>query len=154
MSPQSRILLLLMLNKWDILCLPEVSAKETHCHLIYSYWCPSSCFVEQFNFRFSRGHSCRRISHLLFADDSLMFLKAVVSEMHCLLDVLNAYGVASGQLVSMEKSSVLFSPNVIREVTRELLLMSNLRKVEYFDNYLGVPTWVGRCKSIALGFIK
>ena len=57
---------------------------------------------------------CRRapkISHLLFADDSLLFCQATEGETRETLDVLKLYVEASGQCLNMEKSSVYFSSN-------------------------------------------
>jgi hypothetical protein len=43
------------------------------------------------------------ITHLLFADDSIVFLEASVESMHALKEVLLAYEVASGQKVNLQK---------------------------------------------------
>jgi hypothetical protein len=48
------------------------------------------------------------ITHLLFADDSIVFLEASVESMHALKEVLLAYEVASGQKVNLQKSSIFF----------------------------------------------
>ena len=50
------------------------------------------------------------VTNLLFADDSLILMKANVSNAVCLKSVLDAYCGASGQLVSLGKSSVFFQP--------------------------------------------
>lgn len=51
------------------------------------------------------------LSHLFFADDSLLFLK--VTEENCIAieRILTSYCQASGQVVNFEKSSIYFSPN-------------------------------------------
>ena len=54
---------------------------------------------------------CRRapsISHLLFADDSLLFCKADKEEVHVINQTLKLYEEASGQCINFEKSSVFF----------------------------------------------
>lgn len=51
------------------------------------------------------------ISHLLFADDSLLFLKATTTEAETTINVLKVYGEASGQQVNYHKSSLSFSKN-------------------------------------------
>ena len=71
------------------------------------------------------------ISHLLFADDSLILMKANVQNATTLKKVLDTYCGSSGQLVSTPKSSIFFSPNTsvnIREdVCRTLdILVSQL----------------------------
>lgn len=45
-----------------------------------------------------------QISHLLFADDSLLFSRANIQEAETILQVLQTYQRASGQVVNLEKS--------------------------------------------------
>jgi hypothetical protein len=51
------------------------------------------------------------ISHLIFADDSLILMKAYLNNATSLERVLDTYCANSGQLVSLAKSSTFFSPN-------------------------------------------
>ncbi|GLT44693.1 hypothetical protein SLA2020_185780 [Shorea laevis] len=53
-----------------------------------------------------------QISHLLFADDSCLFLRAIESEAKHLKEILCKFEAASGQVVNLQKSSVSFSHNV------------------------------------------
>jgi hypothetical protein len=48
------------------------------------------------------------ITHLLFADDSIVFLEATVESLNTLNRVLTEYEAASGQKVNLQKSSVFF----------------------------------------------
>jgi hypothetical protein len=48
------------------------------------------------------------VTHLLFADDIIVFLEATVESMHALREVLLAYESASGQKVNLQKSSIYF----------------------------------------------
>lgn len=49
------------------------------------------------------------ISHLLFADDSLVFPRASVADWKRLKEIFNCYARASGQIFNFEKSSMFFS---------------------------------------------
>ena len=50
-----------------------------------------------------------RISHLLFADDSIFFSIASRSQCLVIMDILNRYCYATGQLINLNKSGVTFS---------------------------------------------
>ncbi|GKV02210.1 hypothetical protein SLEP1_g14669 [Rubroshorea leprosula] len=60
-------------------------------------------------FQIKRG--CPKISHLLFADDTLVFGKATYQEAAQILEILRQYAVASGQQVNFSKSAIIFSNN-------------------------------------------
>ena len=57
----------------------------------------------------SRGGPC--ISHLLFANDNLLFCRASVKECQQVNSSLNLYEVASGQKINIDKTSLFFSSN-------------------------------------------
>nr|XP_027103208.1 uncharacterized protein LOC113724515 [Coffea arabica] len=51
------------------------------------------------------------VSHLFFADDTLVFCKASPDQAEELMNVLVTYERGSGQMVNYDKSSVFFSKN-------------------------------------------
>ncbi|XP_027150198.1 uncharacterized protein LOC113750422 [Coffea eugenioides] len=55
------------------------------------------------------------LTHLFFADDSLIFCKANVQQANEIMKILKKYEEASGQLINLEKSSVFFSKNMPME---------------------------------------
>ena len=100
---------------------------------------------------------CRRaptITHLLFADDSLLFCKASKNEVQVINEVLMGYANASSQCINMEKSSVFYSSNTPRQMkewTKEIL---GVEEVECFEKYLGLPTLIGRAKYQSFFYLK
>ena len=71
-----------------------------------------------------RGISvCRgvpRISHLFFADDSIVFCRANMDEGRRILKVLEDYEGELGQKLNKEKTSFFFSKNTLREVQEQI----------------------------------
>lgn len=65
-------------------------------------------------------HRSSTISHLLFADDCLLFCRATHSEAQALRGVLTLYVQISGQAVNYIKSGTFFSVNVDVGVRVEL----------------------------------
>ena len=100
---------------------------------------------------------CRRapsVSHLLFADDSLLFCQATQDEVQTILEVLQLYAVSSRQCINLEKSSVYFSSNVEEDQRQGIKALLGVKEVERFESYLGLPTLVGRVKYQTFSFLK
>ncbi|BFG14167.1 hypothetical protein CerSpe_004410 [Prunus speciosa] len=94
------------------------------------------------------------IHHLLFVDDSFIFARASRDECSQVMKILRSYELASGQVVNLLKSSVVFSKNV-KEHTRAVL--SNILGVlcvSVHEKYLGLPTFVGRAKRMVFASLK
>jgi hypothetical protein len=87
------------------------------------------------------------ISHLLFADDSLILMQADKKNVDCLASILNRYCANSGQKISEAKSSIYFSSNTDVEVKTEVCQILNIMTESLSDKYLGHPTLVGADRS-------
>jgi hypothetical protein len=94
------------------------------------------------------------ITHLLFADDSIVFLEASVESMHALKEVLLAYEVASGQKVNLQKSSIFFGDGCRPEAKVELKQALGVAEEALSERYLGLPTVVGLSKEGCFQYIN
>ena len=61
-----------------------------------------------------------KLSHLFFADDSLIFCKAILAECDFLQCVLEVYKRASGQQLNRAKTSLFFNRNTPRFIQEEV----------------------------------
>ena len=105
-----------------------------------------------------RGISiCRggpRLTHLFFADDSLLFCRASVQECMHIQDLLSTYEDASGQKLNRDKTTLFFSKNTDRGIHDSIIDLFGVPEVKQYEKYLGLPSFVGRNKKTSLAFIK
>ena len=93
-------------------------------------------------FPFTRGETS--ISHLLFADDVILLGEASVDQARLIKTCLQEFCTASGQKVSGQKSSILFSPNTNDAVRAGVCNIMEMPQTEDLGRYLGAPTINGR----------
>uniref|UniRef100_A0A8R7QU16 Reverse transcriptase domain-containing protein n=1 Tax=Triticum urartu TaxID=4572 RepID=A0A8R7QU16_TRIUA len=79
------------------------------------------------------------VSHLLFADDSVIFLKAKQEEAAILHDILELYENCSGQCINTEKSAIMFSPNTDIAAKNQVKSAVRITSEDWKDGYLGLP---------------
>ena len=105
-----------------------------------------------------RGFSlCRngpRISHLFFANDTLLFCRASRGDLEAILQLLQLYEQASGQKLNREKTMVFFSKGTTEERRRELKEFLGVNEIREYEKYLGLPDVVGRNKKESLNYIR
>lgn len=94
------------------------------------------------------------ITHLLFADDSLLFFKATVEESHAVKELLNSYALMSGQAVNYQKSGIFFSSNIRRDKQQSIQDILEVHTDLRNDKYLGLPSLVGRSRKAVFSFVK
>ncbi|XP_074321457.1 uncharacterized protein LOC141657967 [Silene latifolia] len=94
------------------------------------------------------------ISHLLFADDSIFFVRATTQEADAVNDILRSYEAASGQLVSLEKTTVVYSRGVTQGQRDAVTARLGVGEVGEHGRYLGLPTVIGRSKKVLTDIIR
>jgi len=94
--------------------------------------------------------ACRsgpRISHLFFANDSLIFCRATTKECENLQRILEVYEGASGQQLNREKTSLFFNHNTPSDVQEEIKIRFGAQIIKQHEKYLGLPSLVGKSRK-------
>jgi len=87
------------------------------------------------------------ISHLLFADDTIIFCGADCAQAGVLKDILCNYERASRQTVNFSKTDVSFSKGVSAERKNQITLLLDIEEVLSHNKYLGAPTHIRRSRK-------
>ncbi|XP_075640664.1 uncharacterized protein LOC142612456 [Castanea sativa] len=77
-------------------------------------------------------------SHLMFADDDVLFVKADHVNCSTIRDVLNEFCSRFGQTISEAKSWVFFSPNVDRDIRESLCNILGFASNPNIGKYIGI----------------
>jgi hypothetical protein len=93
------------------------------------------------------ARNCPPISHLLFADDVIIFSRANVNEAKVVLNCLNTYSSWSGQHINMSKSAIFFSRNCRSNSKAAINRILNLAQIPARAKYLGIPLFMHRKKQ-------
>ncbi|GJN06817.1 hypothetical protein PR202_ga24584 [Eleusine coracana subsp. coracana] len=84
------------------------------------------------------------VSHLLFADDCIIFSEVTERGARRVANILEDYHKGSGQLVNKHKSAIFFSENTVVEVKQEMQSILEIHTEALGEPYLGLPTDVGK----------
>jgi hypothetical protein len=94
------------------------------------------------------------ITHLFFADDSLMICRANKEETTQIQSIITQYQMASGQMVNYNKSELVFSKKVHQTMKTDIQTILPMTIVSHYPKYLGQPTQIGRSKAQVFNFIQ
>ncbi|KAA3477021.1 reverse transcriptase [Gossypium australe] len=100
-----------------------------------------------------RGHA-PFVTHLFFANDSLIFGDAIVDVARVLKEKLEIYAQSSGQGMNFDKSRVFFSSNVNQNNREEVCRLLGVNSSINLEKYLDLPPTVGRNKKRVFKDIK
>lgn len=117
-----------------------------------------SCMIKNIGPQYiSRGVRVSRaapwISHLLFADDCIIFSPATKRGADRVAAILNDYHRGSGQLVNKQKSAILFSTNCQQGNKEEVHTSLQISTEALGEKYLGLPTAAGRGATAAFDYV-
>jgi hypothetical protein len=95
-----------------------------------------------------------KITHLFFADDSLLFCRATPQDVEKIQDLLGAYERASGQQVNSDKTTIFFSKGTPQASQAAIQTSLQVPIIKQYEKYLGLPSLVGRNRSASFSQIK
>lgn len=87
------------------------------------------------------------ISHLLFADDFLFVVEALMGSIEVSKECLSKFPKASGQSVNYEKSRIFFLPNLIEEKASVLCMVAIMTSIRDLGGYLEAKLVHNRCNK-------
>ncbi|KAH1121340.1 hypothetical protein J1N35_004500 [Gossypium stocksii] len=94
------------------------------------------------------------ISHLLFADDCILFGEATKGGAKNLKDILRLYESCSSQCVNFNKSVTFYSSNTAEGVKDDISSIMGVRSSSNLEKYLGLLNVVGKRKKESFQNIK
>ena len=92
------------------------------------------------------AHQCSPISHLIFADDLILFAKATLAKATILKTVVDQYCHWSGQAINISKSSIHFSNNTSSASIHSISGIFQYKRSLCSSKYIGLPLSLGRSK--------
>jgi hypothetical protein len=93
------------------------------------------------------------ISHLLFADDCLVFAPATKRSVDRVAAILHDYHRGSGQLVNKQKSAIFYSDNCQDEEKAAVHDSLEIETEALGEKYLGLPTSAGKVSDGVFDYI-
>lgn len=88
-----------------------------------------------------------RINHLLFADDTMFFIKTTSKSVAAPKEVLQKYEAVSGQMINTNKSPITFSKKTPSEIRDKVKTSLGISKEGGVGKYLRLPEHLGRRKK-------
>ena len=103
---------------------------------------------------FSLSKRSPKLTHLLFANDSLLFCRSTSEECQKIMDILGVYERCSGQQINKNKTTIFFSKSTSEANRIQIKDALGIVEINQYEKYLGLPSFVGRKKKQSFEFIK
>ena len=87
------------------------------------------------------------ITHMMYADDIILFSKASKKDATTINHILNKYCLWFSQQVNREKSGILFSKHTQSNTRRSLKSILQMRSLKKDTTYLGAPLLLSRAPA-------
>jgi hypothetical protein len=88
----------------------------------------------------------------MYADDAVIFTNPAKDDIACIMDIMNAFGEATGLKINMQKSTI--APIRCADVDLDTVLQDFPGpRVNFSIHYLGLPLTLGRLKMVHLQYI-
>ncbi|KAL5763122.1 hypothetical protein ACOSP7_019386 [Xanthoceras sorbifolium] len=100
------------------------------------------------------GRSEKKITHLFFTDDSLLFTRTYLKECNLIKRLLQQYEKASGQIVNFNKSTICFNGQISILATTHLTNVLGMKIVGCHEKYINLPSFTFRNKKTLFFNIK
>ena len=95
-----------------------------------------------------------KLTHLFFADDSLLFCRATSHDCQKMLEILSSYDRVSGQKLNRDKTTLFFSKSTPIDMQQKIMDDLGVTTLKNYDKYLGLPSMVGRNKRVSFEHLK
>jgi len=83
------------------------------------------------------------ISHLFYADDSILFCRAKIEEVETIMSILQLYQNFSGQKINLDKFEMIFSPNISHDFKKQFQESLHVKISDNIHKYLGMLLYIG-----------
>ena len=95
-----------------------------------------------------------KISHMFFANDSLIFRQATVGEGEEIMRILKVYEDSSRKLLNKQKTSLFFSQNIDPATQEAIKTLFGAQVIKQHETYLGLPSLIVRSKTNTFAHLK
>lgn len=94
------------------------------------------------------------LTHLIFANDTIIYAKASLQDAKRVSSILQCYEEASGQSISLSKSSIFFIPNTLEDVKHNISHMLHIHHINMRSKFFGLPLDISRSKRQIFYFLR